>query len=371
MVVVAFVLFVLGRYHSPQLAGAAVALATFPGLIVSPLAGALLDRWRMSKLVTLDYGVGAATSILVAVLAALNWLPAPLLLAIIGLSSLSAPLSFGGARSLVPVVVPRRLWERANALDSVSYVVATIAGAPLAGLLVGVIGGGWTIGFSGLLTAAAAALMIGLREPARETPPKAGSVVRQAWEGLLYVLVRNPTLRGLALTLSVTNIGSGIFIVALPVLVLTRLHEGPAVVGLLWGISGATALVSSLLVGRMRVQGREPRLILAALAINALSYALLPLAAALAVVVASVLLLGIATGPFDIAVFTLRQRRTDPAWFGRVFAVSMSLNSLGTPIGSALAGPLITRSLGAALWVAVAATVLAMLFPLLVIPAED
>jgi predicted MFS family arabinose efflux permease len=155
------------------------------------------------------------------------------------------------------------------------------------------------------------------------------------------------------------------------VLVLTRLHEGPAVVGLLWGISGAAALVSSLLVGRMRVQGREPRLILAALAINALSYALLPLAAALAVVVASVLLLGIATGPFDIAVFTLRQRRTDPAWFGRVFAVSMSLNSLGYPIGSALAGPLITRSLGAALWVAVAATVAAMLFPLLVIPAED
>jgi predicted MFS family arabinose efflux permease len=371
MVVVAFVLFVLGRYRSPQLAGAAVALATFPGLIVSPLAGALLDRWRMSKLVTLDYGVGAATSILVAVLAALNWLPAPLLLAIIGLSSLSAPLSFGGARSLVPVVVPRRLWERANALDSVSYIVATIAGAPLAGLLVGAIGGGWTIGFSGLLTAAAAVLMIGLREPARETPPKAGSVVRHAWEGLLYVLVRNPTLRGLALTLSVTNIGSGIVIIALPVLVLTRLHQGPAVVGLLWGISGAAALVSSLLVGRMRVQGREPRLILAALAINALSYALLPLAAALAVVVASVLLLGIATGPFDIAVFTLRQRRTDPAWFGRVFAVSMSLNSLGAPIGSALAGPLITRSLGAALWVAAAATVAAMLFPLLVIPAED
>ena len=371
MVVVALVLFVLARYRSPQLAGAAVALATFPGLIVSPLAGALLDRWRMSTLVTLDYGVGAITSLLVAVLAALDWLPAPLLLTIIAVSSLSSPLSFGGARSLVPVVVPGHLWERANALDSATYVVATIAGAPLAGVLVAVIGGGWTIGFSGLLTAAAAVFMAGLREPARETPPEAGSVLRHAWEGVLYVVARNPTLRGLALTLSVTNVGAGIVIVALPVLVLTRLHGGPAVVGLLWGISGATALVSSLLVGRMRVRGRERQLILVALAVNALAYALLPLAAALAVVVASVLLLGVATGPFDIAIFTLRQRRTDPAWFGRVFAVSMSLNSIGTPIGSALAGPLITRSVGAALWTAVGVTAVAMLFPLLVIPAEE
>lgn len=370
MVVVALVLFILGRYHSPQLAGAALAVAVIPGLIVSPLAGALLDRWRMSALVTFDYSVGAATSLLVAVLAALDWLPAPLLLAIMFVSSLSSPLSFGGARSLVPVVVSRHLWERANALDSASFVAATIAGAPLAGVLVGVIGGGWTIGFSGLLTAAAAVFMAGLREPARERAAEAGSVIRQAWQGLLYVLVRNPTLRGVALTASVTNIGGGIVIVALPVLVLNRLHEGPALVGLLWGVSGVTALASSLLVGRTRVQGRERGLILAAMLIQAVGFALLPLAGALAIVVASVIVLGLANGPFNIAVFTLRQRRTDPAWFGRVFTVSMSLNSIGSPIGAALAGQLIGRSLTGALWTAVAVTVVAMLFPLLVIPAE-
>lgn len=371
MVVVALVLFVLGRYRSPQLAGAAVAVATFPGLFVSPLAGALLDRWRKSSLVTFDYGVGAATSLLVAVLAAANWLPAPLLLTIMGLSSLSAPLSFGGARSLVPVVVPRHLWERANALDSASLVVATIGGAPLAGLLVGVIGGGWTIGVSGLLTAAAAVFMVGLREPARESLPDSGSVVRQAWEGLLYVVVRNRTLRGLAMTLAGTNIGNGIIVVALPVLVLSRLHGGPATVGLLWGISGAAALVSSLFVGRMRVQGRERRLIFVALVVNALAYALLPAASGLAMAVVSLLLLGVATGPFDVAVFTLRQRRTDPAWFGRVFTVSMSLNSIGWPIGSALGGPLITTSLDVALWAAVAVTVAGLLVTVLAIPAEE
>jgi hypothetical protein len=49
----------------------------------------------------------------------------------------------------------------------------------------------------------------------------------------------------------------------------------------------------------------------------------------------------------------------------------MSLNSVGNPIGSALAGPLIAWSLNAALWAAVAACLLAAVFPMLLIPAGD
>jgi predicted MFS family arabinose efflux permease len=90
-----------------------------------------------------------------------------------------------------------------------------------------------------------------------------------------------------------------------------------------------------------------------------------------AVVALAIALIGLANGPFDIGLFTLRQRRTDPAWFGRAFAVSMSLNSVGNPIGSALAGPLIARSLNVALWAAVAACLLAAVFPMLLIPAGD
>lgn len=369
MVVVALVLFVLGRYHSPELAGVAVALATIPGLVVAPVAGALLDRARKSRLIALDYGIGALTSLSVAALAALNWLPAPLLLVIVAVSSLSAPLSFAGARSLVPLVAPRNLWERANALDNATYLVATLGGAPVAGALVGWIGGGWTIGVTGLLLVAAAVFIVGLNESPR-APGGDGSVVRNAWLGLRYV-IRNASLRGLALTLSIANVGNGIVVVALPVLVLARFHQSPAAVGILWGLFGAAALVSSLLVGRTRIQGRERALILVALLISAFALTLLPLAPVVWVLVIAVVVMGFGTGPFDVSVFTLRQRRTEQAWFGRVFAVSMSLNSVGAPLGSALAGPLIGYSLDIALWVAVAVTLVAAIFPLLTIPAHD
>jgi predicted MFS family arabinose efflux permease len=79
---------------------------------------------------------------------------------------------------------------------------------------------------------------------------------------------------------------------------------------------------------------------------------------------------GASNGLFDIAMFTLRQRRTDPSWFGRAFAVSMAANSAGIPIGSALAGPLIGWSLNAALWAAVAAALVATAFPFLMIPGN-
>ena len=111
-------------------------------------------------------------------------------------------------------------------------------------------------------------------------------------------------------------------------------------------------------------------MIVAAILIATAATAILPFAGSLVAVGAAILLLGFATGPFDIGLFTLRQRRTDPAWFGRAFAVSMSLNSVGNPIGSALAGPLIVWSLNVALWAAVAACAIATILPMLLIPAD-
>lgn len=368
MLMVALVLFVLQRYHSPQLAGLTAFMAALPGVVVSPLAGALLDRFGRARLVVLDYTVAAAALGLIAALSALHLLPAPLLLLIVAIASLTNPLSWAGSRSLFPILAPRHLWERANGLDSSGHVIATLLASPLAGILVGVLGGEWALAISGGVYVAAAAVMLRLPEP-RNAAVQVGSVLSNAWRGLVYT-VRNPALRGLALTLSTYNIGNGLLLIAVPVLVLGRLHSGPSAVGLLWGGMGAAGLVSALIAGRFSTEGRERELIVGAILIGALATALLPVANSIAVVAVALVLLGLATGPFDIGLFTLRQRRTDPAWFGRAFAVSMSLNSVGNPIGSGLAGPLIGVSLNVALWVAVAAALVSAAFPLLMIPKE-
>ncbi len=369
MVTVTLVLFVLARYHSPQLAGATAFLSLFPGLVVSPVAGALLDRHGRGRLVVLDYLTAAITVAVLAVLSTGHLLPWGALLLIVGFASLTNPLSNSGARSLFPLIAPRHLWERANALDSSGHVVAQLVGAPVAGLLIGILGPEWALAACGLVFAAAAVVMLRLPEPA-STAVTDGSIWLNAWRGLQYVM-RNATLRGLAMTLITFNLSWGILAIAVPVLILDRLHQGPATVGLVWGAMGAAGLISALIAGRMSSLGRERQLMFVTILVSAAGIALLPFATALPLVILAIIIFGAANGPFDIGLFTLRQRRTDPAWFGRAFAVSMSLNWVGTPVGSALAGTLIGWSLNVALWAAVLAALVASVFPLLAVPARD
>jgi MFS family permease len=368
MLAITLVLFVLARYHSPQLAGLTVFMAMFPGLVVSPVAGALLDRYGRAKLVVLDYLVAALIVFSIALLSARHSLPPPLLLAMVGISSLTTPLSNAGARSLFPLVAPRNLWERANAIDSASFLVAALVGASLAGSLVAFVGPEWALAIAGSLFAFAASAMFQVHDPSVRTSGNA-TILLEAWRGLKYV-ARNASLRGLALTLSVYNVSWGILDIAVAVLVLGRLHQGPAAVGFLWAAMGAAGLVAALIAGRIKTQGRERYLMVGGILIGAAAMVTLPFAKEAVVVAVAIVAVGLANGPLDVALFTLRQRRTDQAWFGRAFAISMSLNVVGAPIGSALAGPLIGWSLDAALWVAVAIALVAALLPILVIPQK-
>jgi predicted MFS family arabinose efflux permease len=368
MVSVGLVLFVLSRYHSPPLAGAAVFLFTFPGLLLSPVAGALLDRFGRTRLVTVDYFVAAATLFALAALSAAHELPPGLLLLICGIASITGPLGIGGARSLVPSLVPNHMWERANALDSSSDVLSSIIGAPLAGILVGFLGGEAALATSALLFFAGGMAMLTVRD--RNFVPQGGHVLSEARNGLVYVL-RNRTLVGLALTFFGFSVGWGCMVIAIPVLVLGRLHQGPAAVGYMWGLVGVAGLVAMLFAGRIRTRGRERWLMGVSIVAMAAVMAVVPLAGSVFVVGAALVAIALVETPFNISFLTLRQRRSDPARFGRVFAVSVSLNMLGGPVGSALAGPLIAWSLNGAVWIAAACMAAAALFPILVIPARD
>jgi len=80
---------------------------------------------------------------------------------------------------------------------------------------------------------------------------------------------------------------------------------------------------------------------------------------------------GLLNGPMDIGLFTIRQRRTDPAWMGRAFAVSMAFNFVGYPIGAALAGSIAAVSIDAAIVVGAAASILAGVLAAVMIPRRE
>jgi predicted MFS family arabinose efflux permease len=92
----------------------------------------------------------------------------------------------------------------------------------------------------------------------------------------------------------------------------------------------------------------------------------------LGLLVVEMLLVGLLIGPMDIALFTVRQRRTDPAWMGRAFAVSMAFNYLGMPVGAALAGLLADRSIETAILVlGIGGSILAAVAAAVLVPRRE
>jgi len=194
--------------------------------------------------------------------------------------------------------------------------------------------------------------------------------IRYAW--------RNLTIRGLAAAISTLNLAGGIVTIVIPLLILERLHGSELLVGLAFAVSGVAGVVSVFVSARVDTRDREWHMLFYPMVFMAPAYGLLLLAntslavstpvIGFAVIVIAMMFVGLLNGPQDIGLFTIRQRRTDPAWMGRAFAISMAVNSAGFPIGAAIAGALATTSLDLAIVVAVVACVAGAFFVAVLVP---
>ncbi len=339
MISIVMILFALQRYDSPSLAGLVGFASIFPGMVISPIAGALLDRHGRVRLIILDYAVAATALTTIALLSLSHDLPAGLLVAVTAVASITGPLSSSGLRSLFPLLAPKELWERVNAVDSNGWVLATVVGAPLGAVAAQV--AGFEAAMLGIAAAYVAAGVVIFRAPDPRTDVEStGNLLRDAWLGLVYTW-HNRTLRALAISFSVMNLSGGAIEIVVPVLILRHLGMGQEVVGYMFSLMGIAGVISATLSGRLKTEGQERRLILITGFGFVFATAVMFAPAGLVAIAAYMIVCGLLNGPMDIAMFTLRQRRTDPAWMGRAFTVSMNLNFSGFPIGQALAGAML------------------------------
>ncbi|HWD49645.1 MAG TPA: MFS transporter, partial [Rhizomicrobium sp.] len=367
----AIVLYALERFHSPVLAGWVGFASIVPGLLVSPIAGAALDRVGPVFAIVIDMATSTVLMLAMILADALGLASPAALMALVALYSLTNPLSRSGIRTLLPRLVSSDQLDTANALDTAIYAVTDVIGPGLAGVI---------IGFSGALPALIViALIFGIAAVATARIRHVGaaqrttqqSFLREALDGVVVVF-RQPTLRTLALSYSLHQVTWGVLVIAVPVLSLRLFaaSQADAVTGFLWAASGIAGGVGALVAGHLRVLGRERRIM--ALGMLIAAFACWPVAPSLGIagLVFALIIVGAVSGPVDVGLLTLRQRRTDPAKLGRVLSVSMSLNVAGFPIGSALAGVLITRSLDATFAIAAAASLLGSL-AVLMIPHDE
>ena len=320
---VGLVLFALQRYHSAGVAGSVHLPAHLSGTRrLSPIAGALLDRHGRKRLMRLDFSVAALCLTAIVTLAATNHLPVWGLYALLVAGSLTSTLSLAGARSFFPLIVPRDLWDRGNAADSICFGVSAILGPALAGFLIATLGSEAALAGAAVCYVIGAFALQGVIEPAG-SGEVSSRILYEALRGLRYV-VANRTLRWIAVSMSILNVGWGMVIVALPS----------------W-CSGSTAAPPSSASARAQRSDRDSRRAVrrpcahrgtrarSSWRSSARSWDS-PCSRCCSVHRRDRRRhrdRRCADGRSTSATFSLRQRRTARAWFGRAFAVSMASTS--------------------------------------------
>ena len=374
MVTLAIILFTLDRFQSPALVGWVAFASLAPGLAVSPLAGALLDRIGAIRAIAIDM-VASAVILFVFVATSLGGaMSVPAMLSLVTLFSLTSPLGAAAIRVVIPGLVSLDELDRANALDAGSYAVVDVIGPALAGALFGFAGAhACFLAIGGLYGLAAMALLPLTGQPLRSSAAPTGPLLQEAAAGVLHVL-RHRSLRGLAVAYSLYQLSMGVLIVVVPVAIVRHLGPGPwseTMTGALFAVVGLAGAAGAITAGWLDTNNRERHVIALGALLTAL--AIFPLGAAFGIagLACAVIFVGFCAGPVDVGLLSLRQRRTEPGWLGRVLAVSMSLNLSGLPIGSALGGMLVVYSVPIALSVAALASLLAALAVYALVPAEN
>jgi MFS family permease len=341
-----------------------------PFLLLSLLAGVWVDRLRRRPILIVgDIGrtVLLATIPLAATLHVLTMEQLYVVALLTGVLTVFFDVAY---QSYLPVLVSREHLVEGNSKLEVSRSVAQIVGPGIAGALVQLVTAPIAIVLDAMSYVASviSLLFIKVAEP-EPVHAKDQAIWAELREGLSVVL-GNPLLRSIAGCTATSNL-FGNAMQAVYVLYITReLGLQPAVIGLIFAVSGPGALLGSLLAGPIAQGFGLGRTIVGSILIGALANLLVPLAGGPPFVAAGMLMVaaffaGVSNPLYNINQVSLRQAITPDHLQGRMNA-SMRFIVWGTiPIGALLGGGL-GQVFG--LWPTIVAMVLAeLLAPLWVL----
>jgi DHA3 family macrolide efflux protein-like MFS transporter len=319
-------------------------VTTLPGILLSPFAGVLVDRWdRRWVMILSDVGAGCTTL----ALALLFWydrLELWHIYLLLAAGSVFGSLQWPAFSAVTPLLVPREHLGHAAGLTQMGNAIASLLSPVLAGALVVSIGleGVVLVDFATFLVAVATLLAI--RVPRAETTAEGlaarGSLLREAASGWLYIRER-PGLLALLALLASTNFSMGMMQVLVSPMVLS--FTSAAVLGRVLSVAGSGMLVGSLL---MSAWGGPSRRVSGVLAFLMLQGAILVVGglwprAPLIAVAGFVFLF---TMPITLGCNqALWQSKVAPDLQGRVFAVRRMVAWSTLPLSYLIAGPLADR----------------------------
>jgi predicted MFS family arabinose efflux permease len=266
---------------------------------------------------------------------------AGLLLLALLLGAMTAPY-FAAQR----VIVPELLGEdestvaQANALTQAAQRTTMLLGAPLAGVLIGLIGP------AQVLVIDAATYVVSFLLVLVFVPSRPASSAAEESRGLLAglrFLFHEPLLRVWGPLFILGDAAWQVFFAAVPVLTIERFDARATIAGILFASFGAGALVGNFLSFRFLTDRWDGlKLVAITVPFQALPLWVVGLDVSALVIAVAIFASGVANGACNPTIHTTFTLRMPPAIRAKAMTASATLWALGMPLGLFIAGPALT-----------------------------
>jgi MFS family permease len=222
-----------------------------PFLLISPIAGVMVDRYNRKVMMMLsDLGAGISTIFIFAMNAA-GQLEIWHLYAASLISGLFSAFQWPAYSASISLMVPKAQLGRANGLMSLMEAGPSVIAPLLAGALLAIIGlnGILIIDIVTFIVAIGALLIVFVPQPPRteEGRQGEGGIVKEAVYGFRYIFDR-PSLLGLQLVFFFCNLFSGIFITLVAPMILSRTANDPVAFGTVQTVGAVGGVLGGILM---------------------------------------------------------------------------------------------------------------------------
>ena len=321
---------------------ALIALATtLPGILFSPIAGALVDRWdRRWAMFISDAGASLCTLSMCLLLFAGRLQVWEIYIAM-SISSTITAFQWPAYSAATTLLVSKEHLSRASGMVQIAEAVAQIGSPAIAGVMMGIfpIYLILVVDYGTYLFALFTLLITRFPKPevTAESKTRQGSLLREAAFGWTYIIAR-PGLLGLLLYFAANNFTTGFAQVLFTPLVLS--FTTPAILGLIMSAGGIGFLGGSLV---MSIWGGPRKRVLGILGFNILQGVTLLAAGIppqLVIYIVAVFFFFFGQPLINGCSQAIWQVKTAPDVQGRVFAMRRMIAWSTMPLSYLLAGPL-------------------------------
>jgi MFS family permease len=327
---------------SELLLGVIAFAGQFPGLIMAPFAGWLVDHWNRHRIVVMAQALLMAQATVLAVLVITERVEVWHLVTLAVFSGLVNGADIPARQSLlVRLVGGAEDLPNAIALNSSMFNAARLVGPAVAGVLIGWIGEGPVFVVNALSYIAVLAALLAMRLPA-ERAFSSGPVLAHIKEGFAYAFGSPPTRDTLILFACVSLVGVP-YVVLLPAFARDVLAGDARTLGVLTSCAGLGALGGALwLAARDSLRGIGGLVVRST---GVLGVTLVAFASSRAFWLSAVLLVvsGFALMLATASVNTVIQTLVSDRMRGRVMSLYAMAFIGVTPVGSLAGGALATR----------------------------